>query len=88
MAMIERALTRVCRRYEFDRHSEDEVQIAAVMVREFQRGNTAEDELVAVFLGMADSAAFCENSDHAEVRNKETTYPRLNKIPSAMPTRL
>jgi hypothetical protein len=56
MAMIERALAKVRLLYEFDRHSQDEAQAAAVMVAEFQRGNNAEDGLVAVFLGRFDTA--------------------------------
>ena len=55
MAMIERARAKVRVRYEFDRRSEDETQVAAVMIGEFQRGNDLEDGLVAVFLGMSDT---------------------------------
>ena len=54
MAMIERALARVRMLYELDRHSEEEAQVAAVLIGEFQQGNTIEDGLVAVFLGMSD----------------------------------
>ena len=43
MAMIERALAKVRLLYEFDRHSEDEAQAAAVMIGEFQRGNNLEE---------------------------------------------
>lgn len=53
--MIERALAKVRLLYEFDRHSEDETQVAAVMIGEFQRGNNLEDGLVAVFLGIPDT---------------------------------
>ncbi|MHA6642141.1 hypothetical protein [Mesorhizobium sp. A623] len=56
LAMIEHALARVRLLYEFDRHSQDEKQLAAVMIGEFQRGNNTEDGLVAVFLGMSDTA--------------------------------
>ena len=56
MAMIERALARVRQLYEFDRHSQDEKQAAAVLVGEFQRRNNTEDGLVAAFLGMSDTA--------------------------------
>jgi hypothetical protein len=57
MAMIERALVRVGLLYKFRRHSEDESQIAAVMVGEFQRGNDTEDGLLAVFSGNPDTTA-------------------------------
>jgi hypothetical protein len=54
MTMIQRALTRVRVLYELECHSEEESQVAAVLVGEFQRGNTTEDGLVAVFLGMSE----------------------------------
>jgi hypothetical protein len=54
MTMIERALARVRVLYELECHSEEEAQVAAILVGEFQRGNTTEDGLVAVFLGMSD----------------------------------
>lgn len=54
MRMIERALARMRVLYKLDRRSEEEAQVAAVLVGEFQRGNTIEDGLVAVFLGMSD----------------------------------
>jgi hypothetical protein len=54
MMMIERALNRVRVLYKLDRHSEEEAQVAAVLVGEFQSGNITEDGLVAVFLGMLD----------------------------------
>lgn len=54
MTMIQSALARVRVLYELKCHSEEELQVAAVLVGEFQRGNTTEDGLVAVFLGMSD----------------------------------
>lgn len=56
MAMIERALAKVRLLFDFERHSDDEAQVAAVMVREFQRGNTTEDGLFAVFAGVSEPA--------------------------------
>lgn len=68
MKMIERALARVRVLYELDRHSEEEAQVAAILVGEFQRGNTVEDGLVAVFLGMS------EVSIHATRKMKMRKY--------------
>ena len=53
MRVIDAALARVRSLYRLDRGSEEESVVAAVMVGEFQLGNTTEDGLYAVFLGAA-----------------------------------
>lgn len=68
MSMIERALARVRRLYNFNRHSEDETQAASVMIGEFQRGNSSEDGLVAVYLGVSGAA----NLAVAEIRLRKS----------------
>ena len=56
MDVIDAALARVRLLYSLDRGSEEESHVAAVMIGEFQIGNTTEDGLYAVFLGPSDTA--------------------------------
>lgn len=56
MRTIDGALARVRSLYRFDAGSEEEQQVAAVMIGEFQLGNTSEEGLFEVFLGLTDTA--------------------------------
>lgn len=56
MMMIERVLMRVRSLYNLKEGSAEERQVAAVMVGEFQIGNTTENGLFNVFLGPTDTA--------------------------------
>ena len=56
MRMIESALARVRSLYNLERGSSEELDVAAVMVGEFQIGNTTETGLYNVFLGPTDAA--------------------------------
>lgn len=56
MRMIDAALARVRILYNLKPGSEEELHVAAVMVGEFQTGNTTENGLYDVFLGPTDSA--------------------------------
>ncbi len=60
MDVIYAALARVRSLYRLDRGSEEEGVVAAVMVGEFQIGNTTEEGLYSVFLGAA------QNRQHAQ----------------------
>ncbi len=62
MKVIDAALARVCSLYNIERGSEEELQIAAVMVGEFQMGNTTESGLYAIFLGSADMSAAAQRN--------------------------
>jgi hypothetical protein len=56
MRVIDAALARVRSLYGLERGSIEELHVAAVMVGEFQIGNTTEDGLYAIFLGPPDTA--------------------------------
>jgi hypothetical protein len=56
MRVIDAALARVRAIYGLERGSEEERRVAAVMIGEFQIGNTTEDGLFAIFLGPLDTA--------------------------------
>lgn len=56
MRVIDAAMARVKTLYNLERGSEEESRVAAVMIGEFQIGNTTEDGLYAVFLGPSDTA--------------------------------
>lgn len=51
MGTIDSALARVRSLYNLTRGSEEELRVAAVMVGEFQLGNTTENGLYDIFLG-------------------------------------
>lgn len=56
MAMIEGVLARVRSLYSLKKGSTEELDIAAVLIGEFQIGNTTELGLYNIFLGQSDSA--------------------------------
>lgn len=56
MRMIDSALARVRSLYNLKQGSREELDVAAVMVGEFQIGNTTEDGLYGIFLGPAESS--------------------------------
>lgn len=57
MKMIKRVLVRVRSLYGLVSDSEEERNVASVLVEEFQIGNVTEDGLYSVFLGAEDNAA-------------------------------
>lgn len=57
MTMIDAALARVRSLYNLKRGSDEELHVAAVMVGEFQTGNTTETGLYNVFLGPTGTVA-------------------------------
>lgn len=67
MRVIESALARVRLLYNLGQGSEEELRIAAVMVGEFQIGNTTENGLYDVFLGPLDSAPHARRKQQMRV---------------------
>ena len=64
MRVIDAALARVRSLYRLERGSAEELHVAAVMVGEFQIGNTTEDGLYAIFLGPSDTAMHAQRKQH------------------------
>jgi hypothetical protein len=64
MRVIDAALARVRSIYRLERGSKEERHVAAVMVGEFQIGNTTEDGLYAIFLGPSDTAMHAQRKQH------------------------
>jgi hypothetical protein len=64
MRVIDAALARVRSIYRVERGSEEELNVAAVMVGEFQIGNTTEDGLYAIFLGPSDTPVHANRKQH------------------------
>jgi hypothetical protein len=64
MRVIDAALARVRSIYRLERGSKEELHVAAVMVGEFQIGNTTEDGLYAIFLGPSDTAMHAQRKQH------------------------
>lgn len=56
MRMIDSALARVRSLYNLKQGSREELDVAAVMIGEFQIGNTTEDGLYDIFLGPSESS--------------------------------
>jgi hypothetical protein len=64
MRVIDAALARVRSLYRLERGSAEELQVAAVMVGDFQIGNTTEDGLYAIVLGPSDTARHAQRKQH------------------------